>query len=63
MSMFTAGASEVLHRYVYPPFASLWSALRSLTGRERRAEKHSSSATKSAEKQRRKTLWNKSHDR
>ena len=63
MSMLTTGASEVLHRFVYPPFSSLWSALCSLTGRQRRAAKHANSVEKSAEKQRRKTLWNRSHDR
>ena len=67
MNTFTSGASDVLHRVVYPPFASLWSGLRNLTGRRRRAAKratrHADHHEKSLEKQRRKTLWNRSHDR
>jgi hypothetical protein len=57
MSNLTVGVSETLHRYVYPPFVSLWGMVRTLTGRERRAAKHADSTAKSAEKKRRKTLW------
>jgi hypothetical protein len=63
MGNFTTNASEMLHRYVYPPFASLWSAVRSVTGRERRAEKRADLADKSAADRRHKDQWNASHDR
>jgi hypothetical protein len=63
MSNLSVGVSETLQRYVFPPFVALWSALRTLTGRERRAVKHADSTAKSAEKQRRKTLWKDARDR
>ena len=63
MGMFNVGASEVLHRYVYPPFASLWSSLRTLTGRQRRDTARADLKTRSDAKRRHKALWNQSHDR
>jgi len=60
MGMLTVGASEVLHRYVYPPFVRFWSALGRFGSR---AGGRREAAAKSAETRRRKTLWNRSHDR
>lgn len=62
MSNHSVGLSETLNRYVYPPFTALWSRLRSVTGRERRQVKHADAANKSAEKQRRKSLWKSERD-
>lgn len=63
MSRFTGGASEILHRFIFPPFTSVWSMLRNLAGRQRRTDKETKSVEKSNEKARRKKLWNRSHNR
>ena len=63
MSYLSVGVSETLTRYVYPPFVAIWSRVRSITGRERRQVRHADSAAKSAEKQRRKTLWKDAGER
>jgi hypothetical protein len=63
MSMFTVGASEFLRRAVYPPFVSLWTSLRNLTGRQTRADKKVEDKAAAGRRRDHKELWKESHGR
>ena len=63
MGYFSVGASEILNRVIYPPFRSVWGALRNLTGRQRRVQNAADVSAKAADKRRHMNLWKASHDR
>jgi hypothetical protein len=63
MSFFTVGPAEVLRRTIYPPFVSLWNALRNLTGRQARRQKAADAKAATAAKYRQKTIWKNAQDR
>jgi hypothetical protein len=63
MGYFSVGAREVLQRAVFPPFVALWSALRNLTGRQRRKDAAAGDRVKAEDKRRHMDRWKESHDR
>ena len=63
MGYFTVGASEMVRRVIYPPFASLWGMLRNLTGRQRRKQNALDATTRADDKRRHLDRWKESHDR
>ena len=63
MGYFSVGASEIMRRAVYAPFAALWGRVCNLTGRQRRSQNAADATARADDKRRHLDRWKESHDR
>jgi len=63
MYNISGAVTDVMRRVIYPFFASAWSLVRNLTGRQRRLRRTADGRDKAAATRRNIDRWNESHGR